>query len=100
MILASPPYVVIVSPIGSDDDSVKINQDSWFALADLGKGKNVDYTLHDKAHGVYVFVIDGDVTVNGTKLNKKDGLGVSETEALSISADSDSKVLLMEVPML
>ena len=91
---------VIVSPLGSDDDSVKINQDAWFALADLEKEKSVNYDLHDKTHGVYVFVIDGDVTVNGTKLNKKDGLGVSETESLSITADTNSKVLLMEVPMM
>ena len=87
----------IVSPA---DGGVHINQDAWFYLTDLEKGKNVNYTLHDKSHGVYVFVIDGDVNVNGTALNKKDGLGVSETDSLSIKADSNSKVLLMEVPML
>jgi redox-sensitive bicupin YhaK (pirin superfamily) len=91
---------VIVSPDGTSDDSVKINQDAWFNLGTLDKGTNVNYQLHDKSHGVYVFVIDGDVTVNGQVLNKKDGLGISETEALSITADSNSEVLLMEVPML
>jgi redox-sensitive bicupin YhaK (pirin superfamily) len=91
---------VIVSPDGTSDDSVKINQDAWFNLGTLNKGTNVNYQLHDKSHGVYVFVIDGDVTVNGQVLNKKDGLGISETEALSITADSNSEVLLMEVPML
>lgn len=87
----------IVSP---NEDGVHINQDAWFYLADLEKGKNVNYNLHDKSHGVYVFVIDGDVNVNGQALNKKDGLGVSETDSLSIKADNNSKVLLMEVPML
>ncbi len=91
---------VIVSPEGSSDDSVKINQDAWFNLGTLNKGTKVNYHLHDKSHGVYVFVIDGDVTVNGQVLNKKDGLGISETEALSITADNNSEVLLMEVPML
>jgi redox-sensitive bicupin YhaK (pirin superfamily) len=87
----------IVSP---NADGVHINQDAWFYLTNLEKEKEINYTLHDQSHGVYVFVIDGDVTVNGQKLNKKDGLGVSETESLSIKGDSTSQVLLMEVPMM
>jgi quercetin 2,3-dioxygenase len=39
------------------------------------------------------------VTINNQKLNKRDGLGVWETDKLSVSADSDAEVLLMEVPM-
>jgi redox-sensitive bicupin YhaK (pirin superfamily) len=91
---------VIVSPEGTTDDSVKINQDAWFSLGTLNKGTNVNYEVHDKSHGVYVFVIDGNVTVNGQVLNTKDGLGVSEADTLSINADTNSEVLLMEVPML
>jgi redox-sensitive bicupin YhaK (pirin superfamily) len=91
---------VIVSPEGTTDDSVKINQDAWFSLGTLNKGTNVNYEVHDKSHGVYVFVIDGNVTVNGQVLNAKDGLGVSEADTLSINADTNSEVLLMEVPML
>ena len=90
---------VIVSPDGTSDEAVKINQDAWFNLGTLSKGTDVKYRLHDKTHGVYVFVIEGDVTVNGQKLNKRDGLGISETEGLSIEADSNAEVLLMEVPM-
>jgi quercetin 2,3-dioxygenase len=44
-------------------------------------------------------VIEGDVTINGEKLNKRDGLGVWDTDKLSIVADSHAEVLLMEVPM-
>lgn len=86
----------IVSP---DGDGVHINQDAWFYLADLEKGKDVNHKFHNANSGVYVFVIDGDVTVNGQTLNKKDAVGVSETDSISISADSNSEVLLIEVPM-
>jgi redox-sensitive bicupin YhaK (pirin superfamily) len=87
----------IVSP---NEGGVHINQDAWFYLTDLEAGKSVKYDLHDKSHGVYAFVIDGKVDINGQALDKKDGLGVSETDSLSIKADSNSKLLLMEVPML
>jgi len=32
-------------------------------------------------------------------LNKRDGLGVWDTDKLSIAADNDTEVLLMDVPM-
>lgn len=87
---------MIVSP---NEEGVHINQDAWFHLVNLEKGKEVSYDLHDSNHGVYAFVIDGDVTLSGHKLNKKDALGVSETKNISITADSNSEVLLIEVPM-
>jgi quercetin 2,3-dioxygenase len=89
-------FQMIVSP---DSEGVHINQDAWFYLADLDAGKDVDLKLNNKNSGVYTFVIDGDVTVNGNKLNKKDAIGISETQQISISADSNAKVLVMEVPM-
>jgi redox-sensitive bicupin YhaK (pirin superfamily) len=93
---------VIVSPDGTTDgeSGVKINQDAWFNLGTLGKGTDLNYQLHDPTHGVYVFVIEGDVTVNGQALNKRDGLAISEADKLSISAASNAEVLLMEVPMI
>ena len=87
---------MIVSP---NEDGVHINQDAWFYLSDLDAGKNVELKLNNKNSGVYTFVIDGDVTVNGNKLNKKDAIGISETENITVTADSNAKVLLMEVPM-
>jgi redox-sensitive bicupin YhaK (pirin superfamily) len=50
--------------------------------------------------GVYAFVLEGDVTINGEVLNKRDGLGISETDTLNIKADSDARLLLIEVPMM
>jgi len=47
-----------------------------------------------------VFVIKGDITVNGIALDQRDGLGVWDTESISLKADSaGAEVLLMEVPM-
>ena len=54
----------------------------------------------EKTNGVYAFVIKGDVTINAIALNQRDGLGVWDTESLSLKADSaGAEVLLMEVPM-
>ncbi|MFZ5999131.1 MAG: pirin family protein [Bacteroidota bacterium] len=89
----------IVSP-SHDDDGVWINQDAWFHLGNLKKDFATDYTVKQKGNGVYAFVINGDVTIEGQKLNKRDGLGIWDVEKISISADSDAEVLLMDVPMI
>ena len=88
----------VVSP-SRDDDGVWINQDAWFHLGNLKKEFQTEYVIKQKGNGVYVFVIEGDVTINGQQLNKRDGLGVWDTDKLSIVADTDAEVLLMDVPM-
>lgn len=88
----------IVSP-SKEDEGVWINQDAWFHLGNLKKGFETEYTIKQKGNGVYAFVIDGDVTISGQKLTKRDGFGVWDIDALYIHANSDTELLLMEVPM-
>lgn len=89
----------VVSP-SKTDDGVWINQDAWFHLGHLKKGFATDYTIKQKGNGVYAFVLEGDVTINGQPLNKRDGFGVWDADSISISASSDAEILLMDVPMI
>ena len=76
-----------------------IHQDAWFNMASLDKDVEVSYQLKKENNGVYIFVLKGDVTVNGQALNSRDGLGIWNTNELNVRANSDAEVLLMEVPM-
>lgn len=80
-------------------DGVWINQDAWFHLGTLKKGFSDTYKIKKEGNGVYAFVIEGDVTINGQTLNKRDGLGIWETGEFAIEATQDAELLLMEVPM-
>jgi len=91
-------FQTVVSP-EKNSESLWINQNAWFSLSKLAKGFSIDYTVNKNSNGVYAFVIEGDVTINGQKLNQRDGFGVWDIEKLTILADSDAEVLLMEVPM-
>ncbi|MEM1000106.1 MAG: pirin family protein [Bacteroidota bacterium] len=89
----------ILSP-NPDDAGVWIHQNAWFHIVELEAGQTTDYQFKDAPNnGVYSFVLEGDVTVNGQALNARDGYGVWETNALKLSADTKTRVLLMEVPM-
>lgn len=90
--------VNVVSPMG-EPDGLNIHQNAWFHLGKLDRDTTTTYELKDKTNGVYAFVIDGDVTINGQQLNKRDGLGISETDKLEIKPDSEAEILLMEIPM-
>jgi redox-sensitive bicupin YhaK (pirin superfamily) len=92
--------LTVVSPLGSNDGGVQIHQDAWFSLGKLDKDFTTSYPLKKKENGVYAFVIEGTVTINGQPLNRRDGMGITETDTLEIKADSDSELLLMEVPLL
>lgn len=90
----------ILSP-NADDAGVWIYQNAWFHLGEFDKDFKVNYKLKDaKNNGVYAFVIKGEFTVNGNKLNERDGLGIWAIEELNIQSDAKgSEILLMEVPM-
>lgn len=88
----------IISP-NADDAGVWIHQNAWFHLGKFDKGVSTDYTIKAKGNGVYAFVLKGDVSINGQKLNQRDGFGIWDTDKFSISADSDAEFLLMDVPM-
>ena len=89
----------ILSP-NADDAGVWIYQDAWFHLGQFDKGVSTNYTIKKKGNGVYAFIIKGDVSIEGNKLGERDGLGIWDSDTISIKANSQSaEVLLMEVPM-
>ena len=92
--------LTVVSPIGTNDQGVQIYQDAWFSLGKLDTDFATSYQLKNKDNGVYAFVIEGDVTINDIKLNRRDGLGITDTDKLDIKADTNAELLLIEVPML
>ncbi|TRX60885.1 pirin family protein [Fulvivirga sp. M361] len=89
----------VLSP-DKDDAGVWVHQNAWFNIATVDKGKELTYKLNDpRNNGVYAFVLDGDTTINSQALNKRDGLGIWDVSELTIKADSDMELLLMEIPM-
>ncbi len=82
-----------------NDDGVWIYQDAWFHLGEFDKGVSTEYQIKKPGNGMYAFVISGDITINGLQLNRRDGLGIWDTDNFTIVADSNAEFLLMDVPM-
>ena len=84
----------------SNDGSLKIHQDAIVSRIDLDKGKDFNYKMKSKNHGLYIMTIFGDILVDGNQLQTRDASGVTETDEVSVTANSNSGLLLIEVPMI
>jgi redox-sensitive bicupin YhaK (pirin superfamily) len=89
----------ILSP-NPDDDGVWIHQDAWFHLGKFDSGFSSSYQVKKSGNGMYAFVLKGSFTIGNIDVNERDGLGIWDFEAITITANSDdAEILLMEVPM-
>lgn len=87
----------VVAPDNSE--AVWINQDAWFSLGNFTKGFSASYDIKKVGNGVYVFVLEGEVAINGQILNKRDASGIWDTNKIDITAVTDAAILLIDVPM-
>ncbi len=89
----------IISP-NPDDAGVWIHQDAWFHLGKFDKDVSAEYKIKKSGNGVYAFIISGEFTVAGQTLGNRDGLGIWDTDTISIKANTPgSEILVMDVPM-
>ena len=91
-------FAQILSP-NSNDEGVWIHQDAWFYLSDFDKDFSKKLNLKKEGNGFYIMNIDGEIEVDGEKLEKRDAVGIWETSEVEIKAKSNSKFLIMEIPM-
>ncbi|PQJ22911.1 pirin family protein [Tenacibaculum sp. SG-28] len=81
------------------DQGVWIHQDAWFSLGNFEEGLSDSYTLKNRENGVYIFILEGETTINGEKFTRRDGIGLWNLDKFEITAVSKASVLLMEVPL-
>jgi redox-sensitive bicupin YhaK (pirin superfamily) len=75
-----------------------MHQQVWFHTLDLENG-SFEYELRRKGNGLYVFVMEGEAAVAGENLSRRDGIGVWDTDKVTLTAKGDAKLLLIDVPM-
>jgi hypothetical protein len=91
-------WQTIVSPLPADN-ALWINQSARLALTRLGSGKTLRYDVIFPGNGVYVFVLSGNVEIEDSQLQSRDGLGITDTDHFSVHATTTAEVLVIEVPM-
>lgn len=81
------------------DDTLDIHQDAAISIAKLEKEKKVKYSMKFKGNGAYLFLLNGSVEVDGSTLEKRDAIGVYDTEEFEITSIENSEFIIIDVPM-
>jgi redox-sensitive bicupin YhaK (pirin superfamily) len=91
-------FKTIVAPVKSPD-LMWINQDAYFSIGKFKTGQSVTYKIQHSGNGAYVFMIEGTATIDQQQLNKRDAMGISETDQFNINITQDAEILVIDVPM-
>ncbi len=80
------------------DGVVTINQNADLFLSHLDKEKELQYNLFDE-RGIYIFLIEGKLSVNEAVLNPRDALKISDEKTITIRAEEKASFILFDVPL-
>lgn len=78
-----------------DVDALYIHQNAAVWSGQLQKGTEVTQPLRQNA---YVLASQGSVTINGVELQKGDAAEVTGQDSISITANDNAEILLLEIP--
>jgi redox-sensitive bicupin YhaK (pirin superfamily) len=81
------------------EDALGIHQQAYISLGNFDEGETINFKLNDASHGMYIFLIEGEISVNNEILQTRDAIGIWETENVQISTNKNAEILVIEVPM-
>lgn len=87
--------------VGPENSGVAtwIHQDAWLSMGEFAADSQTSYTIQSTGNGVYIMVVEGEIQIGDQKLEKRDAIGISQTEKVEISCKQNTKMLVIEVPM-
>src|SRR5207249_1687801 len=86
----------VVAPEGGD--AVSVHGNARVEVSRLPEGDSVHHEL-GPGRGVYLYVISGDVAVNGEGMTTGDAARIRDEERLEFSANEDAELILVDVDL-
>jgi redox-sensitive bicupin YhaK (pirin superfamily) len=92
----SGKFVALASGFGTDTDALPIRADARVLGATLKAGEIAEYRL-GRTRKAYLVPALGAVTVNGIRIDTRDGAAIDDVEVLSVAALEDAEIVLVDV---
>lgn len=90
-------WVPVVSSRGSEGVA-KIHQDLTIYLRRMDNGQTASFETGGKERRIFLFVIEGRVTLNGFSLKSRDSVRVEGERSLDLAAEDNSLIMLIDMP--
>lgn len=88
----------IITPTGNNG-TLLIHQDAYVSIGSYDTKNTFTYTTHSPSHGVFIFVIEGTLTLENAILERRDSAEIIDVKELPIKIDKNSSFLIIEVPL-
>jgi len=83
---------------GDGGDAVLVHQDAHVFVSRMNAGRSVEHPL-PTGRGAYFYVIEGDVGVNGDRMETGSAAQITDEERVEIAASSVSELILVDVAL-
>jgi len=87
----------VVQKNNNEQDVATIHQDLSIYLSDLEEGNTLEFSQSVNRR-TYLFVIEGEVSVNDVTLERRDDARIAEEETLIIKANQNARFMLIDLP--
>ncbi|MFP4369441.1 MAG: pirin family protein [Candidatus Kapaibacterium sp.] len=91
-------FRTVVSPLPGKGH-LWINQDAYISLAKTKEESELVYQINKVGNGVYLFLIEGEMSTANEELNKRDAIGLYDVNNINLGLSEGAHVLAIEVPM-
>ena len=100
-LLTDNTFTTIVKPKQEAlKDDIWIHQQAFISIGNFSDQTQTSYSMQQSQNGVYIMVIEGSIAVADQTLQHRDAIGLWNTQSVDISITKNSKVLMVEVPMI
>jgi len=89
-------FVTLASGLSGDDEALAIRADARVVGATLRAGETATYPL-GRDRRAYLVPAAGAVEIDGQRASSRDGVAISGTETLSVTALEDSELIMVDV---
>jgi redox-sensitive bicupin YhaK (pirin superfamily) len=83
---------------GDGGEAVLVHQDAHVFVSRLNPGVEVEHRLAD-GRGAYLYVIAGDVLVNGERMETGDAAQIAEEPSIRVAASDVTELILVDVAL-
>ncbi len=83
----------------ANGEALSIHQDAYISMGRFGKSHQYTYERHIEENGMFFFLIEGNAYVDTEFLDKRDAIGIEDSESVTIDFRDQSTILAVEVPM-
>jgi len=100
-LLTDNAFTTIVKPKQEAlKDDIWIHQQAYISIGNFSNETQTNYSMQQSQNGVYIMVIEGSIVVADQTLQHRDAIGLWNTQSVDMSITKNSKVLIVEVPMI